>query len=461
MACGCRTFFVASYQSQDGPTRKPFHRVRVGLNAFHIGPNAIDANIMLNNPSTIGIRRSIGFGDWLELATPGQVAALRPFPEVSAFFVQHASEAWDRPGTAPEAIIKSTGAVVAASGYERPWGADAGRLTSAEDIHAALAAGFTHLTLDVSGSVESYADLLDEATLRERASKLEAEGAFDGFGWKDYYIGRFFSVGHRINPIQFDEEDLLRAAVKYSRATMLAEQLGNTAAAAGAGRPYEVEISVAGSAAVTSTLDHLFLALELQRRGVPGLVALGLHYEGEFVPGIDFQGDTRRFEDRLRIHAGIAKFAGPYKLSFHHAADKFVLYPLMGRICGNMLHLKTATTSYLEALRVVVRTDAPLFAEIVAHSRECFANPAVAARTVLTAHQLSLLAPTGSAGDEDTYLDHLGGRQLLAAAAHSVLGETVPGLRERLRETVSRHSDLYTEILERHFLRHLSMLSAG
>ncbi|HTI70235.1 MAG TPA: tagaturonate epimerase family protein [Candidatus Limnocylindria bacterium] len=420
---------------------------------------------MLNSPSAIGMRRSFGFGDWLGLATTGHVLAARQSPEIAPFFLQRTPHSWDQAGKAGRDSIRDTVEIVRSSGYSQAWGADADGLDSIEAIYQASASGYTWLSLDVSSSVGSDADLLDESALRERVAVLEAEGAFEGFDWKEYYIGRFFSVGHRINPLQFDEEDLMRAAVKYARATLLAEKWALEASRGCAGRPFEIEISVAGAAAVTTPLDHLFLALELQRRGIPGLIALGLHYEGQFIPGIDFQGDAKKFEDRLKIHVGIAKFAGPYKLSFHHAADKFALYPVIGRLCGNMLHLKTASTSYLEALRVVARTDGPLFAEIANFSRSRINDPALMSRTLLTGHQLAVLPPARDGEDEDTYLDHLTGRQLLAATGPVVLSEGVSSgghsFRNRLRETVSRRGDLYAEILERHFLRHFSLLNAG
>jgi len=63
----------------------------------------------------------------------------------------------------------------------------------------------------------------------------------------------------------------------------------------------------------------------------------------------------------------------PYKLSIHSGSDKFAVYPIIGRVCGDLLHVKTAGTSYLEALRVVAHTHRTLFGKITPFSRERFA----------------------------------------------------------------------------------------
>ena len=60
--------------------------------------------------------------------------------------------------------------------------------------------------------------------------------------------------------------------------------------------------------------------------------------------------------------------------SIHSGSDKFAVYPIMGRLSGEHLHVKTAGTSYLEALRVVCRTEPALFREIVAFARERFSD---------------------------------------------------------------------------------------
>ena len=56
-----------------------------------------------------------------------------------------------------------------------------------------------------------------------------------------------------------------------------------------------------------------------------------------------------------------ARELGPYKLSLHSGSDKLSMYAAMARATRGRFHVKTAGTSYLEALRVVARHEAGLF----------------------------------------------------------------------------------------------------
>src|SRR5260221_10107050 len=182
----------------------------------------------------------------------------------------------------------------------------------------------------------------------------------------------------------------------------------------------EIELSVDETDTPTSPAEHLFIGLELKRRGVKA-VSVAPRFIGEFEKGIDYKGDLKAFEASLRQHLAIAKYCGPYKISVHSGSDKFSLYPILGRVCGNLLHVKTAGTSYLEALRVIARQAPALFLEIVEYSRACFdADPATyhisaVFSRVKAPSALSLIER------EKVYLDENGGRQVLHVTFGSVL----------------------------------------
>ena len=91
------------------------------------------------------------------------------------------------------------------------------------------------------------------------------------------------------------------------------------------------------------------------------LVSLAPRYIGDFEKGVDYKGDVAALERSLRDHAAIAEMLGPYKLSLHSGSDKLSIYPALARATKGRFHVKTAGTSYLEALRVVARHDAGLF----------------------------------------------------------------------------------------------------
>src|SRR5207244_4446342 len=164
-------------------------------------------------------------------------------------------------------------------------------------------------------------------------------------------------------------------------------------------------------------------------------------------------------------HVAIAKYCGPYKISVHSGSDKFSAYPVIGRVCGDLLHVKTAGTSYLEALRVVARTLPSAFAEIAAYCRKRFDADRASYHISTTTAQINALRPFSGPADEALYLDEVIGRQLLHVTFGSVLtmGNDARGqsFKDIILETLERHADLHREVLDQHFTKHLSLLNAG
>ncbi len=264
--------------------------------------------------------------------------------------------------------------------------------------------------------------------------------------------------------LSFDEETLLRAAAKYARAISHCALMARHIAAVNGTKPYEIEVSVDETDAPTSPLEHLFFGLELKRRGVR-VVSLAPRFIGEFEKGIDYKGDLAAFEVALKLHVAVAKFCGPYKISIHSGSDKFSIYPAIGRICGDLLHVKTAGTSYLEALRVVLRANPALFREIAAYSAARFDADRASYHISATSEGVTALAGHPPSDIEQAYLSDPLGRQLLHVTFGSVLtvGTDAKGrlFKEGVLEVLERHADLHAEILDAHFTHHLDLLSRG
>ena len=134
------------------------------------------------------------------------------------------------------------------------------------------------------------------------------------------------------------------------------------------GQLIDMELSVDETDTPTSPEEHYFIANELRRLGVR-LVSLAPRYVGRFEKGVDYIGDLDRFAATFTQHAAIARTLGPYKLGLHSGSDKFAIYPIVADIANGLFHLKTAGTSYLEALRTVARFEPALFREILNDSR--------------------------------------------------------------------------------------------
>ena len=191
---------------------------------------------------------------------------------------------------------------------------------------------------------------------------------------------------------------------------------------------------------------------------MPNVVSVAPRFIGDFEKGIDYKGDIQKFEAALQQHVAIAKQYGPYKISIHSGSDKFSVYPIFGRLCGELLHVKTAGTSYLEAMRVVARTDVKLFTEIAEFCRGRFGTDRKSYHISTTTAQVTGL-PKFTGKEEAVYLDEVAGRQLLHVTFGSVL--TNPQFKPRILETLNRHAELHSELLDRHFSKHLSLLNQG
>jgi len=61
--------------------------------------------------------------------------------------------------------------------------------------------------------------------------------------------------------------------------------------------------------------------------------------------------------------------------------------------------------------------------------------------------------------DEELFLDRVAGRQLLHVTFGSVL--TNPQFKPRILDALNRNAALHMEFLDKHFTKHLSLLSKG
>ncbi|MBU6398716.1 MAG: hypothetical protein KGS61_00225 [Verrucomicrobia bacterium] len=418
--------------------------------------------LKIPTPVTLGLKKSFGFGDRLGLATPGHLAAARQ-SDFAPIFAQQSIREMARTQRTPEAVLRAAQTALAAARYSKTWGADADHLKTLEDVEQTAAAGYTFFTLDPSEFVNNGADRLSALELEHEIAALARDGAAPELDWRPFYLNQRFEVGPRLT-LEFNQEKLFRAAAKYGRAIAHGVKMARHIAKACQGRPFEIEVSVDETDSPTTALEHLFFGLELKRRDVK-VVSLAPRFIGEFEKGIDYRGDLERFEKSLQPHVAIARYCGPYKLSVHSGSDKFAAYPVIGRVCGSLLHVKTAGTSYLEALRVVARTAPALFTEIAAYCRSRFDADRASYHLSTSSAEIAALRPFHGPADEGLYLDERVGRQLLHVTFGSVLtaGTDAKGRRfkDSLLELLERHADLHRDLLERHFTKHLSLLNQG
>ena len=414
------------------------------------------------HPSILGLKKSFGYGDRLGLAGPGHIIADLKY-DFAGIFAQQSIREMDRTHRTPEEVMSAARLALEDAGYSRPWGADADHLKTKEDVQKTAAAGFTFFTIDPSSHVNNAADDMDEEDLRNEIADQERESIYGPAGLSELYLDKTYDIGG-VESLKFDEETLYRAGVKYGRAIADVEIMAGHIAEACSGQPYEIEVSVDETDSPTSTLEHLFFALELKRRSVT-VVSLAPRFIGDFEKGIDYRGDIDAFEASLLRHVAIATAQGPYKLSVHSGSDKFSIYPVIGRVCGELLHVKTAGTSYLEALRVICRQDANLFREITSYCAGRFSTDKATYHISTTDDDVARLGNEQAADLESVYLDENIGRQLLHVTFGSVLTEgsreNGQSFKDAILEILDSNQDLHKEVLDIHFSKHLGLLTAG
>jgi hypothetical protein len=159
------------------------------------------------------------------------------------------------------------------------------------------------------------------------------------------------------------------------------------------------------------------------------------------------------FERSFAGHVAVAKTYGPYKLSLHSGSDKFSIYPIAARLAGELVHLKTAGTSYLEALRAIGRCNPRLFREINRFAVERY--PTDRASYHVSA-EIARMPDAAALSDEELpgLLEDFHTREVLHVTYGSVLNEA--RFRARFFESLRRYEEEYTRIVEAHFDRHLS-----
>ena len=408
------------------------------------------------NPTTLGLATSAGFGDRLGIATPGHLRALKEAGgHIAPIPAQQSIREMTRTGRSPQQVFDDAMWGVFAEGWRSGFAADADHLKSTEDIDRCMAAGYTFYTFDPGEHVDNTANTAAHAVLYQKFAALPWTTLEDS---PEYLLARYLTRQHLEGRIlRLDGETIVRASVKYGRAIAHVARLYRHLASVGSGRTWEVEISVDETETPTSPAEHVYFATELRRLGVRW-VSLAPRFVGRFEKGVDYIGDLGAFEADFAIHAVIARTLGPYKLSLHSGSDKFSIYEIAERETRGIVHLKTAGTSYLEALRTVAQVQPDLLRDIYSFSRERYETDRASYHVSAKLHRASISADLPDAA-VPMLLDQFDARQILHVTFGSVLtAQDADGHRhfyDRLMEVLNSHPEAYAINLKSHFLRHL------
>ncbi|WP_119070254.1 tagaturonate epimerase family protein [Aggregatilinea lenta] len=418
-------------------------------------PNAaaLRARLPWLNPVPLELRTSAGFGDRLGLATPGHVQAVAG-TGIAPIFAQQSVRENARTGRTPQEVIDDAMWGAFQAGWREDWGADADHLKRPEDIAPFVQAGYSFFTVDPSDYVDNAANADPVAVLREKVAALPwAELDTSEADLRARFLVRPFDLGTQ--SLAFDEETLLRAAAKYGGAVAHVKRMAGHLNAQMGSKPFDFEVSIDETDTPSTIHEHYYIAAEMRRLGIVW-VSLAPRFVGRFEKGVDYIGDLAALDANLAGHAAVMHVFGGYKLSLHSGSDKFSVYPLAVRHAHGSVHLKTAGTSYLEALRVWAEIDPAAFREVLDFSRARYETDRA---TYHVSAQLERVPPTADLSDGALpgLLDQFDARQVLHVTFGSVLDQYGDALRALLRA----HEDRYDAVLKRHFDRHLDLFSTS
>ena len=403
-------------------------------------------------PEPLGLATSFGFGDRLGLATPGHIAAVQG-TGIAPIFAQQSVRENDRTGRSPQIVLDDAMWALFEADWRQPWGADADHVKEISDLPPFIEAGYSFYTIDPNEYVDNQAHTDDIETLKAKMltlpwDELKVPGDDMEAIWDNLcklYIENPIQTDETI--LKFQKETLLRAVGKYGRAIAhiktvsdyLVENVGQ----------FDLEASVDETDTPTSVEEHYYFASELRRLEVP-FVSLAPRFMGSFEKGVDYIGDIAEFDRELKKHAAVMHPIGGYKLSIHTGSDKFSIYPSIAEQARNLVHVKTAGTSYLEALRVVATVDKTFFREILDFSRDRYETDRA---TYHVSGVLNKVPAADMLGDDELLglFEQFDARQVL----HVTFGSALDEYGFRLKKLLKENPGLYDQCLETHFKRHL------
>ncbi len=422
----------------------------------HHNAKLLREHFPFTKPVLIGKQNSYGLGDRLGNAGVAHLKAIRK-TSFKPVLAQQSIRELTRTNRTAEEVLDAASWAVFQAGFKDGFGADGDHLKSTEDIDLMVKAGFTMFTIDPSDYVMNEALKLNENELVSRFSELPWEELNDE---PDAILSRYEGktvelVNATIGPVS--GEDLMVSMVKYGKVIAHTKRLSDYLKNSYPDHPAELELSVDETDESTTLFEHYLIASELSRLGVD-LVSLAPRFCGDFEKGIDFKGDLEQFKNEYSDHLAIAEMFGGYKLSIHSGSDKFSVYEAVGSLNRGAVHVKTAGTSYLEALRTIAEAEPDFFREILEYCRKRFDEDRktyhISGRAEnvpdsqhLQDHQLKALL-----NDNDA-------RQVLHVTYGSVLAgkdtEAAP-FKRRLMDCLERNTELYEKNLEIHFDKHLA-----
>lgn len=395
---------------------------------------------------------SMGLGDRLGLASPGHLQLIKN-TDIKPVIAQQSIRELDLTHRTYEDILDSASWAVFQEGYKKGFGADGDHLKIEDDVKMALDLGFTMITLDCSEKINNDVPAMSQEEVEKAYNKLK----------KDYtekvekdYLDKEFVIGE--SKIFYDKKTLQKIVLIYCDALEFTRHIFFDVVKP-TGKAIDFELSIDETQTPTSPEAHFFVASELEKMNVE-VNSVAPRFCGEFQKGIDYIGDLDQFEKEFKIHSDIADNFG-YKLSIHSGSDKFRVFPIIGKYTNGRVHVKTAGTNWLEALRVIALTTPKLFRKIYAFAQEHFHE---ATKYYQVTTDLTKIPDITNMKDEELpkVLSQNDARQVLHITYGIILtskdDEDNYIFRDELYEVLNIYEDEYYEALKKHIGKHIKLL---
>lgn len=409
------------------------------------------------NAIVIGLDDSFGFGDRLGLANPAHLRSLEG-SDFKPILAQQSIRELTRTNRTPAEVMDAAVWAVFEEGYDAGFGADADHLKTPQDIDLMQENGFRMFTFDPSEFVVNEADHISAEELDKRIAALNWTGLESNYdALSADYLNKKFVLSDTLT-IETDVIGLKRALVKYGNAIGHIHKLNRHLVTTYPDFDSEVEISVDETESVTTPFEHFFFVKELNRLKVK-FISLAPRFIGDFEKGIDYKGNLNLFKTEYLKHLAITAYFGNYKISLHSGSDKFSVYKVIGSIKEAHTHIKTAGTSYLEALKVMAIKEPDFFREILDYCTGLYEQEK---KTYHVSADLKKVKK--GSGYKDDELEGLFNDDNVRQILHVTFGRVLTDKSEsreyifktRLLNYLKTYEETYYKIIEIHFHKHLN-----
>jgi len=402
-------------------------------------------------PSCTRMKASFGTGDRLGIATPAHIQAFRG-KNIFPVLAQQSVREMERTESHWKKVLDNAIWGCFEEGYEGPFGADADHVKDLENLQKAIDCGFTFYTLDPSDHIDENIIHLSMTELRKKYQELPERRELESI-----YLDKEYKIGN--HELIFNQDDLVKIVLTYGEAIKHVEKCYQLLKK-NHKEDFELEVSIDETPNSTSPLAHLWIASELHRRGV-NFQNLAPHYIGDWEKGIDYIGDVDTFQEEFKLHCQIASKMGGYKLSLHSGSDKFSVYPIFAHESNDLFHVKTAGTSWLEAVKAIAICQPDLYREMHHFALSCFEKDRFSYHL---STDLEKIPPVMSLNDEELIklFENNHARQLMHITYGSILRKKDDmgryQFRDRIYQSLFKNEEIHYQKVTQHIKHHLELL---